>query len=86
MCIAVLQRDPVMRLSIEQVLLKAGHTCMLYDDGLAMSKALARSSVDLLVLDWQGTRLSGTDVLRSVRGVGGDRLPVVFASQDTSDR
>lgn len=85
MRIAVLQRDPVMRLSIEQVLLKAGHTCMLYDDGLAMAKALARSSVDLLVLDWQGTRLSGTDVLRSVRGVGGDRLPVMFASQDTSE-
>ena len=85
MRIAVLQRDPVMRLSIEQVLLRAGHTCVLYDDGLAMSKALARSTVDLLVLDWQGTRLSGGEVLRSVRGVGGDRLPVMFASNDTSE-
>ena len=85
MRIAVLQRDPVMRQSIEQVLLKAGHTCMLYDDGLGMSKALARSTVDLLVLDWPGTRLSGTEVLRSVRGVGGDRLPVMFASLDTSE-
>jgi DNA-binding response OmpR family regulator len=85
MRIAVLQRDPVMRLSIEQILQKAGHTCMAYDDGLAMSKALARSTADLLVLDWQGTRLSGADVLRSVRGVGGDRLPVLFASHDTSE-
>jgi DNA-binding response OmpR family regulator len=85
MRIAVLQRDPVMRQSIEQVLLKAGHTCMLYDDGLGMSKALARSTVDLLVLDWPGTRLSGAEVLRSVRGVGGDRLPVMFASLDTSE-
>jgi DNA-binding response OmpR family regulator len=85
MRIAVLQRDPVMRLSIEQVLLKASHTCVVYEDGLAMSKALARSTVDLLVLDWQGTRLSGAEVLRSVRGVGGDRLPIMFASNDTSE-
>ena len=85
MRIAVLQRDPVMRLSIEQVLLKAAHTCVVYEDGLAMSKALARSTVDLLVLDWQGMRLSGAEVLRSVRGVGGDRLPVMFASNDTTE-
>ncbi|HEY4299160.1 MAG TPA: DNA-binding response regulator, partial [Paraburkholderia sp.] len=43
MRIAVLQHDPVMRLSIEQVLVRAGHTCAAFDDGLAMSKALARS-------------------------------------------
>jgi DNA-binding response OmpR family regulator len=85
MRVAVLQRDPVMRLSIEQALLNTGHTCVVYDDGLAMSKALARATVDLLVLDWQGTRLSGAEVLRSVRGVGGDRLPVMFASNDTSE-
>jgi DNA-binding response OmpR family regulator len=85
MRIAVLQSDPVMRLSIEQVISSAGHSCEAYDDGLALSKALARSSVDLLVLDWQGARLSGIEVLRSVRGVGGDRVPVMFASGDTSE-
>lgn len=85
MRVAVLQRDPVMRLSIEQALQGAGHACVAYDDGLAMSKALARSTVDLLVLDWRGARLSGAEVLRSVRGVGDDRLPVMFASNDTSE-
>lgn len=85
MRIAVLQSDPVMRLSIEQVVLSAHHSCETYDDGLALSKALARSSVDLLVLDWQGARLSGAEVLRSVRGVGGDSVPVMFASDDTSE-
>ena len=58
---------------------------MAYDDGLSMSKTLARSTVDLLVLDWQGTRLSGGAVLRAVRAVGGGRLPVIFASRDTSE-
>jgi DNA-binding response OmpR family regulator len=85
MRIAILQRDPVMRQSIEKVLMSASHTCMVYDDGLTMSKALARSTVDMLVLDWQGTRLSGAEVLRSVRAVGGDRLPVLFASAETSE-
>lgn len=85
MRIAILQRDPVMRQSIEKVLMSASHTCMVYDDGLTMSKALARSTVDMLVLDWQGTRLSGSEVLRSVRAVGGDRLPVLFASAETSE-
>jgi DNA-binding response OmpR family regulator len=85
MRIAILQRDPVMRQTIEKILTTAGHTCASFDDGLAMSKALARSTVDLLVLDWQGTRLSGSDVLRSARAVGGDRLPALFASRDTSE-
>jgi DNA-binding response OmpR family regulator len=85
MRIAVLQPDPDMRLSIEQIILGAHHSCVAYDDGLAMSKALARSTVDLLILDWHGARLSGVEVLRSLRGVGGERLPVMFASRDTSE-
>ncbi|RDK00366.1 response regulator transcription factor [Paraburkholderia lacunae] len=85
MRIAILQRDPVQRQSLERIVMDAGHTCMSYGDGLAMSKVLARSTVDLLVLDWQGTRLSGAEVLRSVRAVRGDRLPVMFASAETSE-
>ncbi|MGF6770311.1 DNA-binding response OmpR family regulator [Paraburkholderia sp. GAS199] len=85
MRIAILQRDPVLRQSIEKLLMGAGHTCLAYDDGLSMSKALARSTVDLLVLDWQGSRLSGAEVLKSVRSVGGDRTPVIFVSADTSE-
>jgi len=85
MRIAILQRDPVMRQSIEKILTSAGHTCAGYDDGLTMSKTLARSTVDLLVLDWHGTRLSGTEVLRTARAVGGDRMPVIFVSRDTSE-
>ncbi|MFL9890073.1 response regulator transcription factor [Paraburkholderia sp. RL17-383-BIF-A] len=85
MRIAILQRDPVMRQSIERVLTSAGHTCTAFDDGLSMSRMLARSTVDLLVLDWQGLRLSGGEVLRAARAVGGDRLPVMFASADMAE-
>jgi DNA-binding response OmpR family regulator len=85
MRIAILQRDPVMLQSIEKALIDAGHTCASFDDGLAMSKTLARSTVDLLILDWQGTRLSGVEVLKCMRAVGGDRMPALFASRDTSE-
>jgi len=85
MRIAILQHDPLMRQSIEKILSGASHTCVSYDDGLAMSKSLARSTVDLLVLDWQATRLAGAEILRLVRAAGGDRLPIVFASSDTSE-
>ncbi|HEY4352784.1 MAG TPA: DNA-binding response regulator, partial [Paraburkholderia sp.] len=50
MRIAILQRDPVRSKQLERILVQAGHSCMVYDDGLTMSKALARSTADLLVL------------------------------------
>jgi two-component system, OmpR family, phosphate regulon response regulator PhoB len=85
MRIAILQRDPVARQSIEKILVQADHSCVSYDDGLSMSKALAHSTVDLLILDWHGARLSGTDILRAARAVGGDRMPVLFVSADESE-
>jgi two-component system, OmpR family, phosphate regulon response regulator PhoB len=85
MRIAILQRDPVRSKQLERILVQAGHSCMVYDDGLTMSKALARSTADLLVLDWHGVRMSGIDVLKSMRAVNGDRVPVVFASTDDSE-
>ena len=85
MRIAILQRDPVQRQLLEKILLHADHTCVSYDDGLSMSKSLARSTVDLLVLDWHAIRLSGADILKAVRAVGGDRTPVMFASTDTTE-
>ncbi|CAG4895303.1 response regulator transcription factor [Paraburkholderia saeva] len=85
MRIAILQRDPVHCKIIEKIITDAGHTCLTYQDGMTLSKALARSSVDMLVLDWHGSRLSGADILKSVRSVGGDQMPVMFASADGSE-
>ncbi|MFT4065794.1 response regulator transcription factor [Paraburkholderia sp.] len=85
MRIAVLQRDPVMRQSIQRVLMSAGHFCTAYDDGLDISRALAHSTMDLLVLDWQSTRLAGAELLGSVRRVAGEQLPIMFVSRDRSE-
>lgn len=85
MRIAILQRDAAQRDQIEQVLAQSGHTCLPFSDGMVLTKTLAASTVDMLVLDWQGTRLSGTEVLKTVRAVNGSHIPVLFASEDTSD-
>ncbi|HVE11506.1 MAG TPA: response regulator transcription factor [Paraburkholderia sp.] len=85
MRIAILQRDPVRSKQLERILVQAGHSCLVFDDGLMLAKALARSTTDLLVLDWPGARMSGSDVLKSVRSVSGDRVPVLFASEDDSE-
>lgn len=84
MRVAVLQRDPVMRQSIEYVLTRAGYFCTAYDDGLEMSRALAHSTMDLLVLDWQSTRLAG-ELLGLVRRIVGEWLPIMFISSDRSE-
>ncbi|KXU82650.1 two-component system response regulator [Paraburkholderia monticola] len=85
MRVAILQHDPLMRQSIENVLVRAGHFCKVYADGLAMSRSLARSTMDLLVLDWQDTLPAGTDLLCSVRRLAGERVPIMFVSNDGSE-
>ncbi|MFC0401142.1 response regulator transcription factor [Paraburkholderia rhizosphaerae] len=85
MRIAILQRDPVRGKHLERILVQSGHSCMVYDDGLTMSKALARSTADLLVLDWHGVRMSGVDVLKSTRAVSGDRVPAIFVSEEGAE-
>jgi two-component system phosphate regulon response regulator PhoB len=85
MRIAILQRDSLQRHLLDKILTHGGHNCVTYDDGLTLSKALVQSTVDLLVLDWHGKRMSGAEVLKSVRAVSGDLLPVAFVSKDHSE-
>jgi len=85
MRIAILQRDAAQRHQIERTLTQSGHTCLSFSDGLALTAALAASTVDMLILDWQGIRLSGSEVLKTVRAVNGSQVAVLFASADTSD-
>ena len=85
MRIAILQRDAGQRGLIERTLAQSGHACMPFSDGITLAKALAASTVDMLVLDWQGSRLSGAELLKTVRAVNGNQIPVLFASEDDSD-
>lgn len=85
MRIAILQGNAEHRQQLERVLTQCGHACLPFSDGLALAKTLSASTVDMLVLDWQGSRLSGAELLRTLRAVNGNQIPVLFASEDTSD-
>lgn len=85
MRIAILQRDAAQRGLIEGALTPCGHTCVPLGDGPGLARVLSAPEIDLLVLDWQGPRLSGMEVLRSVRAVGTRPVPVLFASRDASE-
>jgi DNA-binding response OmpR family regulator len=85
MRIAIFQRDAEYRHQIERVLTQSGHACMLFSDAFALGRTLAASTVDMLLLDWQGSRLAGAELLRTLRAVNGSQIPVLFVSEDASD-
>ncbi|QSN63741.1 MULTISPECIES: response regulator transcription factor [unclassified Caballeronia] len=85
MRVAVLQTDPSYRNLIAEVVKRLGHTVVTFGDGLLLSKALSRSTVDLLILDWNSTGLCGLDLLKSVRSSFGERVPVMFATADGAE-
>ena len=66
MRIAILQTDPQHRFVIGGIIERLNHVCFPFSDGLSMSKSLSRSTVDMLVLDWHATGLSGLDLLKSM--------------------
>ena len=72
MRVAILQSDPQHRFVIGEIIERLSHVCIPFSDGLSMSKSLSRSTVDMLVLDWQSTGLSGLDLLKSMRSGIGD--------------
>jgi DNA-binding response OmpR family regulator len=85
MRIAIFQRDAEHRQQIERVLTQSGHACIPFSDALTLTRTLAASTVDMLVLDWQGSRLAGTELLKTLRAVNGSQIPVLFVSEDASD-
>jgi two-component system, OmpR family, phosphate regulon response regulator PhoB len=85
MRIAILQHDAEQRQQIERSLTQCGHACVVFNDALTLARTLAASTVDMLVLDWQGSRLAGTEMLRTLRAVNGSQIPVLFVSEDASD-
>jgi two-component system, OmpR family, phosphate regulon response regulator PhoB len=85
MRIAILQHDAEQRRQLQLALTQCGHTCLPFSDGLELASALAATTIDMLVLDWQSSRLSGGELLKSLRAMNGDRIPVLFASEDVCD-
>jgi len=85
MRIAILQRDADHRQQLERVLTECGHACVPSGDALSLARTLAASTVDMLLLDWQGSQIAGSELLSTLRAVNGSVIPVLFVSEDASD-
>ena len=79
MRIALLEECPDYAVATIQALTTAGHTCHVFPNGIALLRVLRRQSFDLLLLDW-ASDMPGADLLRAVREVTRQYLPVIFVS------
>jgi DNA-binding response OmpR family regulator len=55
-------------------------TCVRFETGKTLRRALRSDTFDLLVLDWNVPDLDGLDLLRWVREFGENRVPIIMLS------
>jgi DNA-binding response OmpR family regulator len=78
MRIAVLDNDRSQTELVCQVLTSAGHSCHPFDNAKDMLGQLRRESYDMLIIHWQTSDMSGSEVLRWSRERLPPNLPVLF--------
>lgn len=86
MKIALLEDDPQQAELVNTWLTEAGHTVMHQANGKSFLKAFTADIFDLAILDWELPDQTGIDVLRNLRVVQKQNLPVFFTTQrDTEE-
>ncbi|MFT6029472.1 MAG: DNA-binding response OmpR family regulator [Oleiphilaceae bacterium] len=81
MKIALLEDDPQQAELVCTWLLEAGHTVMHQANCKSFLKAFKADVFDLAILDWELPDQTGIDVLRQLRVVQKQNLPVLFTTQ-----
>jgi len=85
MRIAVLDNDRSQADLICQVLTSAGHVCQSYDTGKDMLAQLRKDSVDMLILDWQVSDMSGAEVVRRAKEKLTASTPMMFLTNSSAE-
>jgi len=78
MKIAVLEDNPMEAALIHQTMIGAGHQCEVFGAGAALIDTLARTSFDLLILDWHLPDVTGDQMIGWVRRNLPPTLVVMF--------
>jgi DNA-binding response OmpR family regulator len=78
MRIAVLDADRNQAQQLCEGLASAGHACHIFANGKELLGQMRRESFDLLIMDWQVSDLSGTEVLHEIKEKLASTLPVIF--------
>ena len=85
MKIAILGDDPKQTDLVYDVLAASGHICSLFHSGKALLNQLEGETYEMLILDWQVSDLSGSEILRWVRNKLPSVLPVLFITSRSGE-
>jgi len=85
MKIALLEDDPQQAELVCKWLEEAGHEVNHQGDGQSFFKSFKKDVYDLAILDWELPDQTGIDVLRQLRVVQEQTLPILFTTQRDSE-
>lgn len=85
MRIAVLDNDPQQAILICQVLTAAGHVCQSFNSARDLLGQLRKDNVDMLLLDWQGSEMSGVEVVRRAKEKLPGATPIMFLTTSSAE-
>jgi len=85
MKIALLEDDPLQAELVKNWLEEAGYAVTHRADGKSFLKTFKTDIFDLAILDWELPEQTGIDVLRQLRIIQKQSLPVFFATQRDSE-
>ena len=86
MRIAALDDDALQLDLIKQATEAMGHVCHTHLTGAELLRTLRRETFDLLIVDWHLPDMEGTEVVQTVREMGGMQLPILFITRRNAER
>jgi DNA-binding response OmpR family regulator len=84
MRIVIIQNDAVAANQIRTALTRAGHRCWVFTTRSGLTEIVRKTTVDLVILDWQAGNCNGLEAARWLRGQTGFSAAVAFCSDGPS--
>ena len=85
MHIALLEDEPTLAQEVQSLLIRAGHSVVLFGDGHSILRGLLKDTFDLFVLDWHVPGPSGLEVLKHLRQNAKLLSPAVFLTSNNAE-
>jgi sigma-B regulation protein RsbU (phosphoserine phosphatase) len=84
--ILVVDDEPALRLLVTRRLAQLGRSAIEAEDGQAAWELFQREHFELVITDWMMPRMSGLDLIRSIRGAGRPDYTYIIVVTSMSER